>query len=314
MPSPETLVNKGQVAEAATRVRHGDEHAPWRDGALRVAFVVLLLAFWQATHLLLVARVGGAGEAKLFPAPLEVGAQLWNGFALTFLTGQYQPPPGAAMPTNFWAALCQADYPSGALISLRRLIEGYFIALALGFPLGFLLARSSLAQKTLGWLALSLQAMPSIGWAPLAILWFGAQSDAPVLFVTVAGSLFATMIAVSESMRQVPPLLSQAGRTLGASGSRLYFSVLLPAALPAILTGLKVGWSFAWRSLLAAELLVSAGGLGLLLQRDKNLKHAAGLFATILVIIAISLAVQALLFAPAERRLRILWGLSRARA
>lgn len=284
-----------------------------QDFILRVVFVLLLLAAWQALHYFLVTRAGDVARGDLFPSPLQVGAKLWNGFAFSFLSGSYQPPPGAAMPQNFWQALVQADYPSGALISLRRLIEGYFISLALGFPLGLLLARSPLAEKTLGWLALSLQAMPSIGWAPIAILWFGNQSDAPVLFVTVAGSLFATMLAVSESIRHVPPLLTRAGRTLGASGPRLYFSVLLPAALPAILTGLKVGWSFAWRSLLAAELLVQAGGLGLLLQRDKTLQQAAGLLATVIVIIAISLLVQAVLFAPAERRLRALWGLNAAR-
>jgi NitT/TauT family transport system permease protein len=287
--------------------------AALQDFVLRAVFIVLLLALWQALHYFLVTRTSDTARGDLFPSLAQVGEKLWNGFALSFLTGNYQPPPGAPMPDNFWQALLQADYPTGALISLRRLIQGYFIALAIGFPCGLILARSSLAEKTLGWLALSLQAMPSIGWAPIAILWFGTQSDAPVLFVTVAGSLFATMLAVSESIRHVPPLLARAGRTLGASGPRLYFSVLLPAALPAILTGLKVGWSFAWRSLLAAELLVTAGGLGLLLQRDKTLQQAAGLLATVLVIIAISLLVQAILFAPAERRLHAIWGLNAAR-
>src|SRR5690606_11396675 len=136
------------------------------------------------------------------------------------------------------------------------LLEGYCISLLIGLPLGLMVARWTLAEKTLGWLAIALQAMPSIGWAPLALLWCGDNSVAPILFVTVFGSLFATILAVSASIRQVLPLRARAGRTLGATGPRLYFEVLLPAALPAIVTGLKVGWSFAWRSLLAAELLV----------------------------------------------------------
>jgi NitT/TauT family transport system permease protein len=108
--------------------------------------------------------------------------------------------------------------------------------------------------------------------------------------------------------------MARAGRTLGATGPRLYFSVLLPAALPGIVTGLKIGWSFAWRSLMAAELIVPGGGLGFLLQRDREMGDPEGVLATIVVIIVIGLAVQALVFAPFERRLQALWGLTGTRA
>jgi NitT/TauT family transport system permease protein len=137
----------------------------------------------------------------------------------------------------------------------------------------------------------------------------GRLGDAPILFVTVMGALFATVIAVADGIANVPPLYSRAGRTLGARGPRLYFSVLLPAALPSIVTGLKVGWSFAWRSLMAGELIVNSGGLGFLLQRDRDNGDADGVVATILVIIVIGLAVQSIVFAPVERKLRSVWGL-----
>ncbi len=259
----------------------------WQTLAIRITFLAVLIVFWQFIFFYISRRADPA-LAVLFPSPWQVWQSLVNGFS-----------SGGN------------NYPGAIGVSLWRLVRGYFIAIALGFPLGLAVARWKLARQTIGWLSLSLQAMPSIGWAPLAILWFGVTSDAPVLFVTVAGSLFATILAVSDGIAQVPPLLIRAGRTLGASGPRLYFSVLLPAALPLIVNGLKVGWSFAWRSLLAAELLVTAGGLGRILQEDKDAHAAAGLFATIIVIIAISLAVQTLLFSPLEKHLRVMWGLEK---
>lgn len=287
----------------------------WGDVALRTAFVVLLVGLWQATHFFLVTKPGDLSRGALFPAPIQVGEWLWDGFALSYLTGEYQPPPGEKMPDSFWGALRQSEYPSNIGISIWRLLQGYFIATIIGFPLGLLVARSSLFEKTFGWMAVSLQSLPSICWIPLALLWFGRVGvTAPILFVTIMGSLFATIVTVADGIRNVPPLYARAGRTMGASGARLYFSVLLPAALPGILSGLKVGWGFAWRSLMAAELIVNFGGLGFLLQRDREFGDANGVLATILVIIVIGLLVQGLLFKPAERKLQALWGLTGIRS
>lgn len=258
----------------------------WQTMLVRVVFVILLIGLWQLVFVS-ISHNASPATASLFPSPLQVWESLIKGFRAS---GEH-------------------SYPHAIVISLWRLVRGYLIAIAIGFPVGLAVARWKLAKQTIGWIALSLQAMPSIGWAPLAILWFGVNSDAPVLFVTVAGSLFATILAVSDGIGQVPTLLIRAGRTLGATGPRLYFSVLLPAALPLIVNGLKVGWSFAWRSVLGGELLVTAGGLGRILQQDKMASAAAGLFATIIVIIAISLAVQTIVFSPLERHLRTIWGL-----
>jgi len=258
----------------------------WQTMAVRLVFLALLIALWQLVFVS-ISHNADPAMAALFPSPLQVWESLIKGFRTS---GEH-------------------SYPHAIVVSLWRLVRGYLIAIAIGFPVGLAVARWKLAKQTIGWIALSLQAMPSIGWAPLAILWFGVNSDAPVLFVTVAGSLFATILAVSDGLAQVPPLLIRAGRTLGAKGPRLYFSVLMPAALPMIVNGLKVGWSFAWRSVLGGELLVTAGGLGRILQQDKIASAAAGLFATIIVIIAISLAVQTIVFSPLERHLRTIWGL-----
>ncbi len=283
--------------------------AAWGDFFTRAAFVLALLVAWQVAHWYLVSKTGRWSPA-LFRSPAEVGLWLWNGFGLSYLTHSFQPAPGDTMPHSLWQAMRQASYPPAIWGSMRRLLEGYGIAVAFGFPLGLIVARFRLADKTLGWMSVSLQSLPSICWVPLAMLWMGRFGEWPILFVTIMGALFATVIAVADGIRQVPPLMSRAGRTLGAGGLRLYFSVLLPSALPGIVTGLKVAWSFAWRSLMAAELIVSTVSLGQLLDNDRANGDMEGVISTILVIIVIGLGTQALIFAPVERRLRTLWGLN----
>jgi NitT/TauT family transport system permease protein len=287
----------------------------WGDVAIRVGFVIFLIAFWHLAHYVLVTKTDKWSGA-LFPSPSEVALWLWDGFGLSYFTPEhYIPVPGAPKPQTFWQALMQKDYLQAIGASIYRLVWGYTIAVVIGFPLGLLVARFSLMEKTVGWLSLSLQSLPSICWIPLALLWFGREGNlGPILFVTIMGALFATVVAVADGIRNVPPLLARAGRTLGAEGARLYFSVLLPAALPGVVTGLKIGWSFAWRSLMAAELVVNEGGLGFLLQRDRDFGDAEGVLATILVIIVIGLSIQSLVFGPLERRLQGLWGLSGVRS
>jgi NitT/TauT family transport system permease protein len=309
--------NSANVAERAATGRPSQPKAEgsrgefWRDVGIRVLFVLFLLALWQGMHYLLVTRPSDPSRGALFPSPLQTAQWLWNGFGLSYFTNTYQPPPGADMPRNFWEVLKQADYPPGIWLSILRLLQGYGVAVAIGFPLGLLVARFPLAEKTIGWMASSLQSLPSVCWTPLALLWFGFISvTAPILFVTIMGALFSTIVSVSDGIANVPPLMSRAGRTMGATGPRLYFSVLLPAALPGIVSGLKVGWAFAWRSLMAAEIIVNSGGLGFLLQRDREQSDAEGVVTTIIVIIVIGLGVQALVFRPIERRLQNLWGLN----
>ncbi|HVF11131.1 MAG TPA: ABC transporter permease subunit [Abditibacteriaceae bacterium] len=308
-------IGQEEAATIATGYRVAEKRAArrvfWSDLAIRTVFVLLLLGLWQWFHYILVIRPADASIGALFPSPPQVGEWLWQGFGLPWFTGDYKPPPGLPKPHNFWEVLQQVEFPKAILASISRLMEGYIIAVVIGIPLGLLVAQSALMNKTLGWLALSLQALPSICWIPLALLWFGQfGKTAPILFVTVMGALFATVVAVADGIRQVPPLLSRAGRTLGADGLRLYFSVLLPAALPSIVIGLRIGWSFAWRSLMAAELIVNHGGLGFSLHQHQQYLEPNGVLATIVVIIVISLGVQSVVFGPIERRLQDRWGLA----
>jgi NitT/TauT family transport system permease protein len=173
------------------------------------------------------------------------------------------------------------------------------------------MARSALVKAGLRPVVLGLQALPSICWMPLAILWFGL-SEVAILFVVVMGSLLAVAIATEDAVSGVDPVLLRAAGTLGIRGPRFHLGVLLPAALPGVLTGLKLGWSFAWRALMAGELLFVAGGLGQLLQAGREILDAAQVIGVMASIVAIGIAVDQVLFRILELRVRRRWGLVEA--
>jgi NitT/TauT family transport system permease protein len=195
--------------------------------------------------------------------------------------------------------------------SLSRLAQGYALSASIGVPLGIAMARNTELRTALRPIVLGLQALPSICWLPLAILWFGL-SELAILFVVVMGSLLAVSIATEDAVAGVDPVLLRAAGTLGIRGPRFHVGVLLPAALPGILTGLKLGWSFAWRALMAGELLFVAGGLGQLLQAGREVLDAAQVMAVMAVIVAIGMAVDKVLFRIVELRVRRRWGLVEA--
>ncbi len=195
--------------------------------------------------------------------------------------------------------------------SLSRLGQGYALSVAIGVPLGIAMARSALVNAALRPVVLGLQALPSICWLPLAILWFGL-SETAILFVVLMGSLLAVAISAEDAVAGVDPILIRAAGTLGIRGLRFHLGVLLPAALPGVLTGLKLGWSFAWRALMAGELLFVAGGLGQLLQAGRELLDAAQVMGVMVTIVAVGVAVDQGLFRILELRVRRRWGLVEA--
>ncbi len=212
------------------------------------------------------------------------------------------------MGQSLWAGFADGSYPFAIAISLRCLAIGYVISLAVGIPLGLLLGRVRLVQDTVGSVVLGLQALPSICWLPLALLWFGL-SERAILFVVVMGAMLSLSLATADGVRNTSPLYLRAALTLGARGWQLYPMVILPAALPAIVSGMKIGWSFAWRSLMAGELLYVSLGLGQLLTMGRELNDMSQVIAVMFIIIALGLLVDRALFASIERRLRERWGL-----
>jgi NitT/TauT family transport system permease protein len=233
-------------------------------------------------HLL---AISGIWNAALFPSPIKVGQTL-----LTLASG--------------------GELALAAATSMRRLLVGYLISLSIGIPLGILLARRLWAQQTIGSLVTGFQALPSICWLPLALLWFGLNDQA-ILFVIVMGSLVSIAVAVQDGVRNTSPSYVRAARTMGAKGFRLAAQVLLPASLPAILTGAKLGWAYAWRALMAGELLFVSLGLGHTLMMGRELADMSQVLGIMLVIIAIGLLTDGMIFGSIERRVRDRWGLLR---
>ncbi len=192
--------------------------------------------------------------------------------------------------------------------SMIRLVIGLFIAIIGGVMLGVLMARVETVNQTVGSLVLGLQSIPSVAWVPLALIWFGV-TDAGIIFVTVIGAVFAVTINTHSGVKNIDPHYVEAARNMGASGSKLVFSVLLPAAFPFIFSGFKQGWAFAWRGVIGAEILFSFLGLGFLLNVGRQTVDVSQVMAIMLVIMVIGMVVDAVVFARLENRIMRRWGL-----
>ncbi len=243
----------------------------------RLLFLVGLVAVWE-----LVSRFG-PWPTHLFPSPVTVTE--------SFL--------GMARDGRLVEAI---------LRSLGRLARGYGLSVLIGVPLGVAMGRLRWVRNVVRPLVMGLQALPSICWLPLALLWFGL-TDMSILFVVVMGSVLAVAIAVEDGILSVDPLLLRVSSTYGVRGARFYWGVLLPAALPGIVTGLKLGWSFAWRALMAGELLYVSGGLGQLLMMGRELMEIPQVMAVMVTIILVGITIDRLVFQTVELRVRRRWGL-----
>jgi NitT/TauT family transport system permease protein len=245
---------------------------------IRILFYIVLLVAWQILFSLSI------WPDYDLPGPLEVLNSLITGFT-------------------------QNLFLQSILASLARLAIGYAISLVTGVILGLLIGRIALLKETIGSLFLGLQALPSVCWLPLAVLWFGRNNQA-IIFVVVMGALFSITLSIEAGVRNTSPVYLRAARNMGTHSLSLYTQVIFPAALPTILNGLKQGWSFAWRSLMAGELIFTTIGLGQLLQNGRASLDSAEVVAVMLVIIAIGVAIDALIFGPLERLTRTRWGLT----
>lgn len=192
--------------------------------------------------------------------------------------------------------------------SLRRLFIGYGISLVLGAALGLIINKFKYLDENLSPLILGLQTLPNVCWIPFSILWFGLDEKA-IIFVIAVGSTFAVTMAIESSVKNIHPLYTKAARTMGASGMKLYLNVTLPAALPSIVSGLKQGWSFAWRALIAGEMISAATGLGQVLMVGRDLADISQVVAVMVVIIVLGLLLDNIVFGKIEKSIRQKWGL-----
>ena len=237
----------------------------------------------------------------------------WEWFVRAGKVSEVLMPPPSHILKWFWESLLNGELLSATWVTIRRLIIGFAIGAVLGVPLGALCARIRWVRDTLGVLALGLQTLPSVCWVPPALLWFGIREEA-ILFVVVMGTIWAVVIAVQESVLSVQPLYLRAAQTMGSQGWHLWAHVIFPAALPGILSGMKQGWAFAWRSLMAAEIFVvilTGFGLGSLLQAGRELLRMDQVMGVMGVVVLVGLLADVIFFAPIERGLRRYRGLER---
>jgi NitT/TauT family transport system permease protein len=253
-------------------------------------------------------RIWAAFWPKLTALVLAVlawQAVVWSGWKPEYAL----PPPTVVFPDLWNYALSSAMW-EGLLTTARRAAVGFAAAVALGLLLGLAVARVRVLRAALGSMITALQTMPSIAWFPLAILLFQLSEQA-IFFVVVLGAAPSIANGVIHGVDYVPPLLLRAGRNLGARGINLYRYVIAPAALPAIVAGLKQGWAFAWRSLMAGELLVviaSKTSIGAQLQFSREFSDAPRLISIMIVILVVGIAMDAV-FSAADRAIRRRWGL-----
>jgi len=245
----------------------------WTAAWPKLLAIALVLLVWEIVHL--------TGWKKLVLAgPGTVLSDLWQ----------------MAQHGQLWAAIG---------VTMKRALTGYMLALIIGSVVGVLVARIPPLRAAIGSIITGLQTMPSIAWYPFAIILF-SEGTAAILFVMVMGAAPSIANGLIAGVDYTPPLLLRAGRTMGLRGIALYRYLILPASLPAFVAGLKQGWAFAWRSLMAGELLVIILGqpsIGVLLSNYQDQSDMVGAISIMIVILVIGIVVDAI-FSKTDRMVR----------
>ncbi|MFB7936539.1 ABC transporter permease [Streptomyces sp. NPDC127049] len=243
---------------------------------------------------------------KVLPPTLAVALVLivWQVLVSAKITEETKLPAPSAVWDGLTDMWLQGTLLEVIWTSVSRGLSGFLLALAIGTPLGLLVARVKFVRAAIGPILSGLQSLPSVAWVPPAVLWFGLN-DAMMYTVILLGAVPSIANGLVSGVDQVPPLFLRAGRTLGATGLKGTWHVVLPAALPGYLAGLKQGWAFSWRSLMAAEIIASSPdlglGLGQLLENGRNNIDLPGVFLAILLILIVGIAIDLLIFSPLER-------------
>jgi sulfonate transport system permease protein len=256
-------------------------------------------------------RVWTAAWPKLAALALFFG--FWQGVVWAKLKPSYTLAGPGPVLGRLFADIGNGDLLRATATTLQRAAIGYALAVVIGVALGLAVARSKVLRAAVGSMITGLQTMPTIAWFPLAILLF-QLSETAITFVVVLGAAPAIANGVIAGVDHIPPVLLRAGRVLGARGLNAYRHVILPAAFPGLVAGLKQGWAFAWRSLMAGELIVIVANkpsLGVRLQFARETSDVEGLMAAMLALLIIGIAVDSLVFGRLERVVRRRWGLDR---
>ncbi|MFD3315772.1 ABC transporter permease [Streptomyces sp. NPDC058694] len=243
---------------------------------------------------------------KIFPPIVAVALVLvvWQVLVWAKVTDSYKLPAPSAVWDEISEAWLQGTLLEYIWTSVSRGLLGFLMALAIGTPLGLLVARVKFVRAAIGPILSGLQSLPSVAWVPPAVLWLGLN-DSMMYAVILLGAVPSIANGLVSGVDQIPPLYLRAGRTLGATGLRGTWHIVIPAALPGYLAGLKQGWAFSWRSLMAAEIIASSPdlgiGLGQLLENGRTANSMSMVFLAILLILIVGIAIDLLIFSPLER-------------
>lgn len=250
-----------------------------RDTLSLVVFISVFLALWQLVYL-----------SEIFPklslpSPLAVGQTIIE-------------------------LLLDFTLIKGTAITLWRLFLGFLLSLTIGLITGLVMIRFQQFGKTMSSFAVGLQSFPSIAWIPFAILLIGFN-DLGILFVVVMSSVFSVMLSTYSGLRNVPPIYIRAARNMGAKSFSLFRYVLIPAATPTLIIGMRQAWSFAWHALIGAEMLITTlVGLGYILSVGREFSNMSQIIATMIVIFTIGLIFDRVVFIKIEEKIRDRWGLN----
>ncbi|WP_405997870.1 ABC transporter permease [Streptomyces sp. NBC_00829] len=243
---------------------------------------------------------------KVLPPLTAVALVLvvWQVLVRAKVTEEYKLPAPSAVWDSVSEMWMQGTLLDVVWTSVSRGLLGFLLALAIGTPLGLLVARVKFIRAAIGPILSGLQSLPSVAWVPPAVIWLGLN-DSMMFAVILLGAVPSIANGLVSGVDQVPPLFLRAGRTLGATGLRGTWHIVMPAALPGYLAGLKQGWAFSWRSLMAAEIIASSPdlglGLGQLLENGRNNADMPGVFLAIILILIVGIAIDLLIFSPLER-------------
>jgi len=255
--------------------------------------------------------------AKILPPVLAVLALLLIWDALVF--AQIKPAWVLPGPADVWDAITSnwSAYQIGPAIwdSVSRGVIGFAVSVVIGTVLGMSIARVPVLRAAIQPILSGLQSLPSVAWVPIGIMWFGI-TDATIYTVVLLGAIPSVAVGLIDGVDQIPPIYTRVGRNLGARGLSSARHVLFPAVLPGYVSGLKQGWAFSWRSLMAAELIAVSPhlgpGVGQVMAEASDNNDMAVAFGTLIIILIIGIGINAVFFAPIERHLLRSRGLARS--
>lgn len=241
---------------------------------------------------------------------ISVFLALWQLVYMSEILPKLSLPSPLAVGQTIIELLFDFTLVKGTAFTLWRLFLGFILSLAIGLITGLLMIKFQQFGKTMSSFAVGLQSFPSIAWIPFAILLIGFN-DFGILFVVVMSSVFSVMLSTYGGLRNVPPIYIRAARNMGGKGFSLFRYVLIPAATPTLIMGMRQAWSFAWHALIGAEMLITTlVGLGYILSVGREFSNMSQIIATMIVIFTIGLIFDRVVFIKIEEKIRDRWGLN----